>query len=172
MAAEDASSMQYGYPVPGPQNPTGQTVMDHVYFLGEERWKEAQAENQYDLVIVGTSFCGLAVASRALKRNPATKILMIERGTFFLPEHFQNLPQVSRANGQYNYSRKFRTLSCLGRRAQTSDVCVFVRGSFLLLRCTLQLTLLQKIGHTVVWNLCVLLDESRSLGLRYDRISM
>ena len=27
-----------------------------------------------------------------LKNNPLSKILCIERGQFFLPEHFQNLP--------------------------------------------------------------------------------
>ena len=66
--------------------------MDHVFFLSNGGWKRAREENIYDLVIVGTGFCGLAVAQRALERDPRCRILMIERGPFFLPEHFQNLP--------------------------------------------------------------------------------
>lgn len=67
-------------------------VMDHVFFLSRTEWKMAREEKQYDLVIVGTGFCGLATAKRALERDPHCRVLMIERGTFFLPEHFQNLP--------------------------------------------------------------------------------
>jgi choline dehydrogenase-like flavoprotein len=66
--------------------------MDHVFLLDNAGWKHAREERPYDLVIVGTGFCGLAVAERALARDPHCRILMIERGTFFLPEHFQNLP--------------------------------------------------------------------------------
>lgn len=66
--------------------------MDHVFFLSNEEWKRAREETPYDLVIVGTGFCGLAVAHRALERDPHCRILMLERGPFFLPEHFQNLP--------------------------------------------------------------------------------
>jgi choline dehydrogenase-like flavoprotein len=65
--------------------------MDHVFFLSEAEWKAAREEGQYDLVIVGSGICGLAVAKRALSRDPNCRILMLERGPFFLPEHFQNL---------------------------------------------------------------------------------
>lgn len=91
-AAASTPNFQHGFPTPGPQSPTGQKVMDHVFFLSEEGWKRAREEEQYDLVIIGTGFCGLAVAHRALERNPKCRILMVERGPFFLPEHFQNLP--------------------------------------------------------------------------------
>ncbi|MCY1058612.1 GMC oxidoreductase [Nannocystis sp. SCPEA4] len=66
--------------------------MDHVFFLSRGGWKRACEEGVYDLIIVGTGFCGLAVAHRALERDPSCRILMVERGPFFLPEHFQNLP--------------------------------------------------------------------------------
>eukprot|EP00904_Undaria_pinnatifida_P008567 jgi/Undpi1/4840/HiC_scaffold_19.g08193.m1 len=92
MASAGTPTLQYGYPTPGPQDPTGQTVMESEFFLSNEQWENARGNNSYDLVIIGTGFCGLAVATRALEINPATRILMIERGTFFLPEHFQNLP--------------------------------------------------------------------------------
>lgn len=91
-AASSTSKFHHGFPTPGPQRPTGQRVMDHVFFLSRDGWKRAREENAYDLVIVGTGFCGLAVAHRALDRDPQCRILMLERGTFFLPEHFQNLP--------------------------------------------------------------------------------
>ncbi len=92
MAFANSSKLQNGYPSPGPQNPTGQKVMDHVFFLSNEEWKKAREENKYDLIIIGTGFCAYAVAHRALEKNPSCSILMVERGTFFLPEHFQNLP--------------------------------------------------------------------------------
>lgn len=94
MAAAGTPTLQHGYPTPGPQNPTGQKVMENVFFLSNEQWENAREYNSYDLVIIGTGFCGLAVVTKAVEKNPAIRILMIERGTFFLPEHFQNLPQV------------------------------------------------------------------------------
>ncbi|MBB3231308.1 GMC oxidoreductase [Halomonas stenophila] len=66
--------------------------MDHVFFLSHAEWKAAREENAYDYVVVGTGFCALAFAQRVLEANPHSRILMIERGAFFLPEHFQNLP--------------------------------------------------------------------------------
>lgn len=91
--AASSNKLQYGYPTPGPQSPTGQKVMDHVFFLSNGEWKKAREENDYDYVVVGTGFCALAFAERILeKENSNARILLIERGTFFLPEHFQNLP--------------------------------------------------------------------------------
>jgi choline dehydrogenase-like flavoprotein len=90
--AASSPNLGFGFPTPGPQSPTGQRVMDHVFFLSNAEWKEARETGRYDLVIVGTGFCGLAVADRALDKNPNARILLIERGPFFLPEHFQNLP--------------------------------------------------------------------------------
>jgi choline dehydrogenase-like flavoprotein len=91
-AAASSPKFQHGFPTPGPQTPSGEKVMDHVFFLSNEGWKRAREETPYDLVIVGTGFCGLALAHRALELNAHCRILMIERGPFFLPEHFQNLP--------------------------------------------------------------------------------
>jgi hypothetical protein len=90
--AAASSNLKSGFPTPGPQSPTGQRVMDHVFFLSHAGWKAAREEGNFDLVIVGTGFCALAVANQALSRDPHCRILMIERGPFFLPEHFQNLP--------------------------------------------------------------------------------
>jgi hypothetical protein len=81
-----------GFPTPGPQEPTSQKVMDHLFFLSETDWKIAREKEQFDYIIIGSGFCSLAFAERILTEKPMSKILIIERGTFFLPEHFQNLP--------------------------------------------------------------------------------
>lgn len=87
-----STNFNYGFPTPGPQSPTGQRVMDHVFFLSNEEWKNAREEGNFDFVVIGTGFCCLAFIERALKQDPHCRILVIERGPFFLPEHFQNLP--------------------------------------------------------------------------------
>jgi hypothetical protein len=70
--------------------------MDHVFFLSNNQWKKAREETTYEFVIIGSGFCGFAFAQRALELSAAQskpcRILMVERGQFFLPEHFQNLP--------------------------------------------------------------------------------
>ena len=90
--ASSSAKLAYGFPTPGPQDPSGQRVMDHVFFLSNAGWKAAREDTSYDYVIVGSGFCALAFAERALKNQPASRILIVERGPFFLPEHFQNLP--------------------------------------------------------------------------------
>ncbi len=87
-----SSNLKNGFPTPGPQSPTGQKIMDRIFFLSQAEWKAAREEESFDFVIVGTGFCGFAVAERLLTQDPYCRILMIERGSFFWPEHFQNLP--------------------------------------------------------------------------------
>jgi len=90
--ASSSSKLQYGFPTPGPQDPSGQRVMDHVFFLSQAGWKAAREETPYDFVVIGTGFCALGFAERMLRNRPESRILLLERGPFFLPEHFQNLP--------------------------------------------------------------------------------
>lgn len=90
--ATSAPNFNYGFPAPGPQNPTGQEVMNHVFFLSQSEWKRVREEEQFDYIIVGSGFCALAFVERALLQDPDARILIVERGPFFLPEHFQNLP--------------------------------------------------------------------------------
>ncbi|UVJ39221.1 GMC oxidoreductase [Arthrobacter sp. CJ23] len=66
--------------------------MDHVFFLSEGEWKTVREEEQFDHIVIGSGFCGYAFAERTLTVNPQARILIIERGPFFLPQHFQNLP--------------------------------------------------------------------------------
>ena len=91
-AAASSSNFNYGFPTPGPQHPTGQEVMNHVFFLSNTGWKEAREKGQFDYVVIGTGPCALGFVDRILGKNSQARILMIERGPFFLPEHFQNLP--------------------------------------------------------------------------------
>lgn len=90
--ATSAPNFNYGYPTPGPQSPTGQEVMNHVFFLSRGEWKRVREEERFDYIVIGTGPCGLAFVERMLRQNPNARILIIERGPFFLPEHFQNLP--------------------------------------------------------------------------------
>ncbi|WP_404498876.1 GMC oxidoreductase [Arthrobacter sp. GAS37] len=66
--------------------------MDHVFFLSEGEWKKVREEEQFDHIVIGSGFCAYAFAERTLTVNPHARILIIERGPFFLPQHFQNLP--------------------------------------------------------------------------------
>ncbi|WP_405269259.1 hypothetical protein [Cellulophaga sp. Ld12] len=86
------ANYNYGFPTPGPQQPTGQDVMNHVFFTTKSDWKNIRETEQFDFIVIGSSFCCLAFVERTLTKNPFAKILILERGEFFLPEHFQNLP--------------------------------------------------------------------------------
>ncbi|RYZ44018.1 MAG: GMC family oxidoreductase [Myxococcaceae bacterium] len=66
--------------------------MDHVFFLSEEQWRSARESKQLDYVVIGSGPCGFAFAERMLQQDPHCRILMIEQGPFFLPDHVQNLP--------------------------------------------------------------------------------
>ena len=91
MSAASSPNFNYGFPTPGPQNPTGQQVMNHVFFVSQSEWKQLREEQQFDYIIIGSGFCALGFAERMLSNNPHARILILERGSFFLPSHFQNL---------------------------------------------------------------------------------
>ena len=58
--------------------------------------------------MIGSGPCGYAFIDRMLKNNKDAKILCLERGSYFLPEHFQNLPQAfSRAVGLNGLTETF-----------------------------------------------------------------
>ena len=60
--------------------------------MSDKEWEMNRRHGGFDFVIIGSSFCALAFANRALNNNPEAKILIIERGVYYHPEHFQNLP--------------------------------------------------------------------------------
>jgi choline dehydrogenase-like flavoprotein len=93
MSAVSASeNFNYGFPSPGPQHPNADKVMNHVFFTNNTDWKTLRETAQFDYIVIGTGFCSYAFCERTLKNNPNARILVLERGGFFLAEHFQNLP--------------------------------------------------------------------------------
>lgn len=66
--------------------------MRNLYFMSDEEWEVDRRKGCFDYVIIGSSFCALGFAKKALQNNPDVQILIIERGVYFHPEHFQNLP--------------------------------------------------------------------------------
>ena len=84
---------KFGYPTPGANQVTAKDVLNDHYFMTDEEWESNRNKGNYDYVIIGSSFCALAFVTRALERNPSAKILLIERGDYLHPDHFQNLHQ-------------------------------------------------------------------------------
>lgn len=91
MAEQDAPP-QFGYPSPGSQHITSDQIMNNLFFLTDDQWDVERRQANYDYVIIGSSFCALAFITQALKNKPDAKIMVIERGVYYHPEHFQNLP--------------------------------------------------------------------------------
>lgn len=81
----NAPEPAHGYPTPGPQTPSAQDVVNNAFFLSDTEWEHARTNETFDFVIIGSGVCGYAFAQRILETNPHTRILMIERGPFFLP---------------------------------------------------------------------------------------
>ena len=90
--AEKKTSPQFGYPSPGPQNISSNDIMNNLFFLTDEQWDVERRQTDYDYVVIGSSFCAYAFIKQALKNKPDAKIMMLERGVYYHPEHFQNLP--------------------------------------------------------------------------------
>jgi hypothetical protein len=100
--ASAGTNYYHGFPTPGPQNPTVTQVMNHIYFGSEEKWKECREKLVFDYVVIGSGFCSYAFVDRIIKNaikncSPEQElkipnILVLERGSFYYPEHFQNLP--------------------------------------------------------------------------------
>jgi choline dehydrogenase-like flavoprotein len=68
-----------------------EAVLAQAFFLSDSQWEKVRGEGRFDLIIVGTGVCGLALAARMLLHDSHVRILMIERGPFFLPQHLQSL---------------------------------------------------------------------------------
>ena len=87
-----AEEPQFGYPTPGVQSITPNQVMKNAFFMPDEEWKSVQDKGEFDYVVIGSSYCALGFIDRITRNNPNAKILVLERGQYFHPEHFQNLP--------------------------------------------------------------------------------
>ncbi|TFK63544.1 FAD/NAD(P)-binding domain-containing protein [Pluteus cervinus] len=82
----------WGFPQPGPQAPSPAYATAKHYFVDDNTWDAILDHGEFDDIVCGSGFCALAYVDAALKRDPFRKILILERGGFWLPEHFQNLP--------------------------------------------------------------------------------
>ncbi|KAF8243517.1 FAD/NAD(P)-binding domain-containing protein [Wilcoxina mikolae CBS 423.85] len=82
----------HGFPVPGEQSPKAATVMNDDFFLSDAKWANLKNLDMCDYVVIGSGCTALAFIEEALRLDPCKKILCLERGDFWLPSHFQNLP--------------------------------------------------------------------------------
>ncbi|KAJ3952118.1 hypothetical protein N0V92_011458 [Colletotrichum tropicale] len=67
-------------------------VMTKDYFIDNNKFDGILDDGEYDYVVVGSGCTALAFIQEALTINPHARILCLERGEFWLPAHFQNLP--------------------------------------------------------------------------------
>lgn len=85
------TGIESGYPVPGPQNFSSEEIATAAFFATSCDWETIRGE-AFDFIVIGTGPTGVAFCEQALKNDPQARILMLERGAFWLPDHFQNLP--------------------------------------------------------------------------------
>ncbi|KAG9310091.1 hypothetical protein JVU11DRAFT_9701 [Chiua virens] len=81
----------FGFPLPGGQSPTPAEHTYKYYFADDTKWKAIMEYGDFDDIVIGTGFCGLAYIDKALELNPKRRILLLERGELWLMTHFQNL---------------------------------------------------------------------------------
>ncbi|WP_334186829.1 GMC oxidoreductase [Noviherbaspirillum sp.] len=85
------AGISQGYPVPGPQSPTSEDIAGQAFFAGPDEWKTV-LNTAYDFIVIGTGPTGVAFIEQTLMNNPHARILVLERGGFWLPAHYQMLP--------------------------------------------------------------------------------
>ncbi|CAE6373384.1 unnamed protein product [Rhizoctonia solani] len=84
----------YGFPEPGIQSPTAKQVTAKDFMVSDLTWEDLclNGKDAIDYIVIGSGFTALAFISETLKRDPRKMIVCLERGDFWLPDHFQNLP--------------------------------------------------------------------------------
>lgn len=85
------SGTAFGYPVPGPQGASADQIAGHAFFASPADW-QTTANAAYDFIVIGSGPTAVAFVDQAYKNNPHAAILMLERGGFWLPVHYQMLP--------------------------------------------------------------------------------
>ena len=83
-----------GFPVPGPQSVSADQIAASAFFAGD--WQRVQSA-AWDFIVVGTGPTGVAFVERILTHNPQARILVLERGGYWLPVHYQMLPMAFQA---------------------------------------------------------------------------
>ncbi|KAH7337167.1 hypothetical protein B0J17DRAFT_600124 [Rhizoctonia solani] len=84
----------YGFPEPGIQSPTAKQVTGKDFMMSDETWEDLckNGTDDIDFIVIGSGFTALAFIEKTLEQDPYKKIVCLERGDFWLPDHFQNLP--------------------------------------------------------------------------------
>ena len=80
-----------GYPTPGPQAASADQIATHAFFASQCDWHNI-INQAFDYIVIGTGPTGVAFIEQIYKQNPKAKILVLERGGFWLPVHYQMLP--------------------------------------------------------------------------------
>ena len=81
----------HGFPTPGEQSPNVESVMDTDFFVDDAAWQRV-ATSTWDHIVVGSGFTALAFTEATLESQPDARILLLERGPFWLTQHFQDTP--------------------------------------------------------------------------------
>ena len=63
--------------------------LDAIYFKDADKIKN----KNYDYIVIGGGAYGTSFIHRILELNPKSKILVLEKGSMLIPEHYQNLPR-------------------------------------------------------------------------------
>ncbi|KAK3292351.1 uncharacterized protein B0H64DRAFT_347116 [Chaetomium fimeti] len=62
------------------------------YFVTDATWSNILAGGKFDYIVIGSGCTALAFIDEVLRQDKNKRILCLERGDFWLPSHFQNLP--------------------------------------------------------------------------------
>lgn len=68
--------------------PRGDDILDRLYF----KPLAAVAGERFDFIVIGAGAYGTSFARRVLELDPKRRVLVLEKGSFLIPEHIQNLP--------------------------------------------------------------------------------
>ncbi|EQB56617.1 hypothetical protein CGLO_03361 [Colletotrichum gloeosporioides Cg-14] len=67
-------------------------VMTKDYFVDNSKLEEILDDGEYDYIVIGSGCTALAFIQQELGKDSDARILCFERGEFWLPAHFENLP--------------------------------------------------------------------------------
>lgn len=89
-AQQSPTGISQGYPVPGIQTTDAKDISEDAFLVREDDLNDLKKEG-FDFIIIGTGPCAVAFIDQLLSKNPYIKILVIDRGEFWLPVHYQML---------------------------------------------------------------------------------
>lgn len=104
-------------------------ALEDLFFLSEAEWEAAGQNADFDFVVIGSSYCAYAFVERTLLRQPNARILLIERGSFYLTDHLYNMT-VPCQEKFTNSLRSFETYSWdLSAHTRKGDYISWLHGN-------------------------------------------